>query len=80
MLMRFPVVCADTLAAAAGVCPAARGGRALDVGCSVGRTTFELTQHFDEVVGLDFSQVGAVEFCSCVWAWAWLHVHVCGCG
>ena len=54
-LMNFPVVCADTLAAAAGVSPSARGGRALDVGCSVGRTTFELTRHFDDAVGVDFS-------------------------
>jgi SAM-dependent methyltransferase len=57
-IMSFPVVCADTLADAAGVSrPGAqtRGARALDVGCSVGRTSFELTRHFDRVVGLDFS-------------------------
>jgi len=30
-------------------------GRALDVGCSVGRTAFELTTFFEEVVGLDYS-------------------------
>jgi len=29
--------------------------RALDIGCSVGRTTFELARGFDEVTGLDFS-------------------------
>ena len=31
-------------------------GRALDLGCAVGRSTFELARHFDQVVGIDFSQ------------------------
>mmetsp|Transcript_12956 Transcript_12956/g.22861 ORF Transcript_12956/g.22861 Transcript_12956/m.22861 type:complete len:891 (+) Transcript_12956:156-2828(+) len=31
-------------------------GRALDLGCSVGRGTFELTRLFDQVVGMDLSQ------------------------
>ena len=31
--------------------------RALDVGCSVGRSSFELARDYNEVVGLDFSQV-----------------------
>merc|ERR1711865_335634 len=30
-------------------------GRVLDLNCSVGRRTFELAQHFDEVVGVDDS-------------------------
>lgn len=30
-------------------------GRALDLGCAVGRTTIELANHFNEVIGLDFS-------------------------
>ncbi len=30
-------------------------GRALDIGCAVGRTTIELASHFDEVVGIDLS-------------------------
>ena len=32
-----------------------RRGRALDLGCAVGRSSFELARHFDEVLGLDFS-------------------------
>lgn len=30
--------------------------RALDLGCSVGRSSFELARHFDEVIGIDYSQ------------------------
>jgi putative 4-mercaptohistidine N1-methyltranferase len=30
--------------------------RALDVGCAVGRATFELARHCTEVIGVDFSQ------------------------
>ncbi len=30
--------------------------RALDVGCAVGRSSFELSKHCEEVVGIDFSQ------------------------
>jgi SAM-dependent methyltransferase len=30
--------------------------RVLDIGCSVGGSSFELTKHFDEVIGLDYSQ------------------------
>lgn len=29
--------------------------RALDIGCAVGRSTFELSQWFNEVIGIDFS-------------------------
>ena len=29
--------------------------RALDLGCAVGRSSFELVRHFDDVLGLDFS-------------------------
>lgn len=31
-------------------------GRALDVGCSVGGSAFELARHYEQVVGVDFSQ------------------------
>ena len=30
-------------------------GRALDLGCAVGRSSFELARHCEEVVGIDFS-------------------------
>lgn len=30
-------------------------GRALDIGCAVGRATFELGRIFDEVIGIDYS-------------------------
>jgi putative 4-mercaptohistidine N1-methyltranferase len=32
-----------------------RRGRALDLGCAVGRSSLELRRHFDAVVGIDFS-------------------------
>jgi putative 4-mercaptohistidine N1-methyltranferase len=32
------------------------GARALDLGCAVGRSTFELARHCPEVVGIDYSQ------------------------
>ncbi|CAI5743356.1 unnamed protein product [Peronospora destructor] len=40
----------------ANLTPASQRGRALDLGCAVGRATFELSKHYDEVVGIDFSQ------------------------
>ena len=30
--------------------------RALDIGCSVGRSSFELCREFDEVCGVDYSK------------------------
>lgn len=42
------------------------GARALDVGCAVGRSTFELARHCLEVIGIDYSQrfVGAARVLS----------------
>jgi len=34
----------------------AAGARALDLGCSVGRSSFELARHCEEVIGIDYSQ------------------------
>ena len=36
-------------------------GRALDIGCAVGRATFEFGKYFEEVIGIDYSEafVGA---------------------
>ncbi len=47
--LEFPVVTAEQ------ACGGERIGRALDLGCAVGRSTFELTRCCDEVVGIDFS-------------------------
>lgn len=30
--------------------------RALDIGCAVGRSSFELAREFQEVIGIDYSQ------------------------
>ena len=32
------------------------GKRALDLGCAVGRSSFELAKHFESVIGIDYSQ------------------------
>jgi len=47
----FPIRTAG-LALAHGAC-----GRALDLGCSVGRSAFELARGCDEVLGIDYSEV-----------------------
>jgi 5-histidylcysteine sulfoxide synthase/putative 4-mercaptohistidine N1-methyltranferase len=52
-----------------------QGGRgsALDIGCAVGRASFELAQHFDQVTGVDFSArfirqaIGLQETCQLAW-------------
>jgi putative 4-mercaptohistidine N1-methyltranferase len=48
----FAVRCVHELIDAGALPP---GARALDLGCSVGRSTFELARFCDEVVGLDLS-------------------------
>lgn len=49
----YPAQCARLLSSHQEGRP---GSRALDLGCAVGRSTFELSRHFREVVGLDFSR------------------------
>lgn len=49
---RFPQRVAELLVK---LQPVKTNGRALDVGCAVGGTSFELATHFDQVVGFDFS-------------------------
>ena len=52
----FARACAERcLDAAREVGITGAGGRALDLGCAVGRSSFELARVFDQVVGLDFS-------------------------
>ncbi len=48
----FPQTLADIAIKALGDKPA---GKALDIGCAVGRASFELAKHFDHVTGIDFS-------------------------
>eukprot|EP00053_Salpingoeca_punica_P007702 m.70037 g.70037 ORF g.70037 m.70037 type:complete len:275 (-) comp14285_c0_seq2:314-1138(-) len=48
--LAFPRICAETCARFA-----AQKGRAIDIGCAVGGSSFHLSKHFDSVVGLDFS-------------------------
>ncbi|ANJ66388.1 SAM-dependent methyltransferase [Halothiobacillus diazotrophicus] len=48
----YPAVCARKCIEAMGDRPR---GRALDVGCATGRSTFELATAFETVTGLDFS-------------------------
>jgi 2-polyprenyl-3-methyl-5-hydroxy-6-metoxy-1,4-benzoquinol methylase len=37
--------------------------RALDIGCAVGRSSFELARNFKEVVGIDFSHRFVLAVC-----------------
>lgn len=48
----YPRACVELAVAALGNGPRAR---ALDLGCAVGRSSFELARHFDEVTGIDLS-------------------------
>lgn len=49
----FPRRCVEELVARIDVPP---GGRALDVGCAVGRSSFELARVCEEVIGIDYSE------------------------
>ena len=48
----FPSACAHLLLSKGGKQPT----RALDLGCAVGRATFELARHVPEVMGIDYSR------------------------
>jgi len=48
----FPVACAQKCISFAGE---GKKARALDLGCAVGRSSFELAKHYDHVTGIDFS-------------------------
>lgn len=49
----FPQRCADICSNAVG---SVSNSRALDIGCAVGGSTFQLARNFQEVAGVDFSQ------------------------
>jgi putative 4-mercaptohistidine N1-methyltranferase len=51
-VLEFPARCV----ACADLPSLPENARALDVGCAVGRSTFELAAHCAEVIGIDFSQ------------------------
>ena len=48
----YPATCAQKAVAYMGAAPKKR---ALDIGCAMGRSSFELARVFEEVIGLDFS-------------------------
>lgn len=50
--LRYPVRCVTECFDLSNVSAL---GRALDLGCAVGRSSFELARHYGEVVGVDFS-------------------------
>lgn len=52
----FPKRCADQCVKFTNQAPDLGKIRALDLGCAVGGSTFELARHFEEVVGIDYSQ------------------------
>ncbi len=51
--LSFPVQCVSTTLARLSI---PSNERALDVGCAVGRSSFELARRFTQVIGVDFSQ------------------------
>lgn len=51
--LNFPVRCAEKCLSLSEGAPERR--RALDLGCAVGRSTFELSRHYDSVLGIDYS-------------------------
>eukprot|EP01006_Ploeotia_vitrea_P045547 TRINITY_DN66951_c2_g6_i1.p1 TRINITY_DN66951_c2_g6~~TRINITY_DN66951_c2_g6_i1.p1 ORF type:complete len:281 (-),score=32.07 TRINITY_DN66951_c2_g6_i1:196-1008(-) len=53
--LEFPKRCAEACIETVKSTGATAPTRALDIGCAVGRSTFELTTFFDEAIGIDFS-------------------------
>src|ERR1700739_4426570 len=51
--LRYPIRCVTECFNLVGLPPRAR---ALDLGCAVGRSSFELARHCSEVIGIDYSQ------------------------
>jgi len=51
--LNYPARCVRECVDVAALPP---GARALDVGCAVGRSTFELARHCAEVIGIDYSR------------------------
>jgi putative 4-mercaptohistidine N1-methyltranferase len=54
---RFDESCVFTVQESLREMELPRLSRALELGCAVGRSTFELRRYFDEVIGIDYSQV-----------------------
>lgn len=52
----FPIRCAELCLKHAGKILKADSSRALDIGCAVGASSFELAREFNEVIGIDYSQ------------------------
>lgn len=52
----FPVRCVILCAKYCSESDSTEPRRALDIGCAVGRSTFELSRHFDKVIGIDYSK------------------------
>src|SRR5262245_6973582 len=50
--LNYPVRCVSECVEPQRITPQARG---LDLGCAVGRSTFELSRHCREVLGIDYS-------------------------
>ena len=50
-VVHLPIACAELVKKYA-----TKKDRALDIGCAVGRSTFEMARHFKEVIGIDYSR------------------------
>ena len=55
--LHYPVRCVSECF---GFASLPKGGRALDLGCAVGCSSFELARHFPEVIGIDYSSRASI--------------------